>query len=434
MAKEDKRKSFEVTRNNARLTVYPYKKGWRYGWRRDERSKWQYTTCRKKADAEASAWEKLGEIAKGGILWSTLPIEELRFLEDVHRLATPADFPAVVAFLESRRRSSEIVASVTRFLDEKVAEYGGETRHLWNVKRELTPMAQHFAGRSVVDISDEDLKAWWQERVIRRDEAGQPLRNEAGVVQVLSEKTRNDVRGHMVAFWNWAIEQRLHPKDTTAADRLPAVKVPKAKKRVLTVAEMKATLREVKPQWRAFVVLSGFFGLRPEEIAPNTGSIKTRKDKRGLLAEEIDWRFRCIRVPEEVSKVSTARNVPFFEGAEEWLRWAGLTPGMMGRVCRENPTRRKETARLGKLIFKDEGWPQDALRHSYGSYRNSLIRNLSQVAEEMGTSVDMLRRHYHNPKALEEGEEWFAMRPGTIRCDPMESGSEVRSQKMGGVG
>ena len=49
-----------------------------------------------------------------------------------------------------------------------------------------------------------------------------------------------------------------------------------------------------------------------------------------------------------------------------------------------------------------------------------LIRNLHQVAEEMGTSVKMLNKHYHNPKALEEGEAWFALRPEVIRCDPTD--------------
>jgi predicted urease superfamily metal-dependent hydrolase len=66
--------------------------------------------------------------------------------------------------------------------------------------------------------------------------------------------------------------------------------------------------------------------------------------------------------------------------------------------------------RLGREVFKT-GWPQDALRHSYGSYRNAMIRALPQVAEEMGTSENMLKKHYHNPKTKEEGEAWFGLRP-----------------------
>lgn len=69
-----------------------------------------------------------------------------------------------------------------------------------------------------------------------------------------------------------------------------------------------------------------------------------------------------------------------------------------------------ETKRLGELVF-ETGWPKDALRHSYGSYRNAVIRSLSQVAEEMGSSEDMLRKHYHNPRSKAEGEAWFNLRP-----------------------
>jgi hypothetical protein len=62
-----------------------------------------------------------------------------------------------------------------------------------------------------------------------------------------------------------------------------------------------------------------------------------------------------------------------------------------------------ETVRLGREVF-ETGWPQDSLCHSYGSYRNAVVRSLPQVADEMGTSETMLRRHYHNPNPKVEGE------------------------------
>ncbi len=81
----------------------------------------------------------------------------------------------------------------------------------------------------------------------------------------------------------------------------------------------------------------------------------------------------------------------------------------------------------GKEVFKT-GWPQDSLRHSYGSFRNALIRNLPQVAEEMGTSETILRCHYHNPITLKEGEEWFALRPAMIRFDPISRGQNGKPE------
>lgn len=397
------RKRSQVTRNGHTLTVFPYGKRWRFGWRENESSPWRYVTRATKALAEAAAFEKIGELDSGGLIWSALDGETRRFHEAIHRLATPADYPAVLSFLESRRKSSEIVESVARFMDHKVSQKDGETRHLGNVRRDLEAMAKHFAGRVVVDISDADLKAWWESRTVGR-----------------SGKTRNEARGNLVAFWNWCVWDGIHPKEVTAAEKLPRVELGICERRVLTPAELLAVAGAVREEWRPWLVLGAFCGLRPEEIAPVLGRLKTRKNKRGLRCEEIDFKWKVIRLPAEVSKVGAPRLVPLCEAALAWLAWAGMEDGQTGPVCLTNPTEEGETARLGKVVFKT-GWPQDALRHSYGSFRNAILRNLPQVAEEMGTSETMLRRHYHNPKTLEEGEEWFALRPEMVRFGPISA-------------
>ena len=406
-----------VRRGNSHLTVYPYGEGWRFCWREREGAPWRYVTRTTKKAAEEAAWEKLGEIDAGGLVWSGLDGETRRFLQEVHRLATEADRPAVLGFLASRRKSAEIVASVERFMDWKVASAGEETRHLGNVRRDLEAMAKGFAGRSIVDISPDDLRGWWSKRVEGR-----------------ADKTRNEVRGNLVAFWNWAVWDGIHPKEVTAAEKLPRVELSLGERRVLTSAELLAVLNSVQAEWRPWVVLGAFCGLRPEEIAPPRKKGASKKGKRGIRCEEIDWQFKTIRLPAEVSKVAAPRHVPLCEAALAWLEWAGIRPGMTGAVCLRNPSEEDETLRLGKVVFKD-GWPQDALRHSYGSMRNAMLRNLPQVAEEMGTSETMLRRHYHNPRTLEEGTEWFALRPAMIRFDPMgavpRSGAQASARVLG---
>ncbi|QJE95248.1 hypothetical protein [Luteolibacter luteus] len=437
------RKTFTVERNNAFLTCYPWKHPttgkwkWRYGWRKREDEAWKYVTRSTKERIKDSAWEKLGEISEGGIIWSDLSPEVRRFLEDVHRLTKPADYPAVLALLETRNRSAEIVESVKRFLAWKISNKGEETRHLGNMKRVLDPMAESFKGRSIADIHDADLMGWWKSRVTRRDEKGEPMKDAEGRPVYLSKKSCNDVRAVLVEFWNWAILEKLHPKESTPADKLPRQELDNHERRVLTPQEMVAVFDTISEEWRAWAVLGAFCGLRPEEIAPAERKGYSKGNKRGIRCEEIDFRFKVIRLPAEVSKGGKRpRNVPLCDAALAWLAWAGIKPGMTGPVCRRNPCERPkkepETIRIGKEVFKT-GWPQDALRHSYGSYRNALIRNMPAVAEEMGTSVAMLNRHYHNPKALEEGQEWFALRPKGFRCVPMEaslgSKSEVISRK-----
>jgi len=95
---------------------------------------------------------------------------------------------------------------------------------------------------------------------------------------------------------------------------------------------------------------------------------------------------------------------------------------MTGPVCLNNPSQSKELARLGKLIFGGP-WPKDILRHSYGSYRNAIIRNMPQLAEEMGTSIAMLHRHYHNPQPEQTGLQWFSIRPSVLICSDETGGA-----------
>jgi integrase len=156
-------------------------------------------------------------------------------------------------------------------------------------------------------------------------------------------------------------------------------------------------------------VLGAFAGLRPEEIAPPTKAGAKKRDKRGLACEDIDWRFSAVMVPAEVSKVDTPRRVPMSDALRAGLEWAGIRPGMTGPVCLKNPVEERELFRLGKLLFGAAGWPKNALRHSYGSYRNAVIRDLPRLAEEMGTSVGMLNHRYHNPQPEELGEAWFGL-------------------------
>jgi integrase len=389
---KDNRKSFKVSKGNNHVTVYPYRNGWRFAWRARSSDPWKYITRKTKAGATAAAENKLDEIETGGLIWSALPAARRRFLETIHRDTRQEDEAALLAFIAARQKSAEVGACVARFLAWKVDSKGEETRNLGNVRRNLEPMAIHFAGKSVTDITSEELEKWWKTRCGH-----------------LQPKTRNEIRGSLVSFWNWCSKAGLYPKEIThPADLLPRLEVQKYERRVLTPEEFKAVAAAILPQFRASIVLQAFCGFRPEEVAPPKKKGMSKKSKRGIRREEIDWQSNVIRVPGEVTKTGFPRNVPLLPAAREWLEWAGVRPGQTGPVCDENPVEAGETARLGRVVFKT-GWPQDALRHSYGSYRNAIVRSLPQVAEEMGTSESMMKKHYHNPKTREDGEAWFGI-------------------------
>jgi integrase len=297
----------------------------------------------------------------------------------------------VLGWLRARDSSCEIATALARFHAHKIATAGGETPWIGTQHNLLTELATAFAGRRLSEISSDDLAEWWTTRGTG-----------------LSAKSRKDIRGHLVSFWRWSYRQGLAGSDAvTAPERLPSIPADPGDKRVFTPAELCAVLNAVHRDFRAWGVLGAFGGLRPEEIAPGPSK---RASKRGILCEEIDWQFSVIRLPATVSKVNRPRIVPMSDALKAGLLWAGIEPGMVGRTTLRNPSQDQELSRLGRDLFQGP-WPKDALRHSYGSYRNACLRNLDQVAEEMGTSVAMLHRHYHNPQPQAMGDAWFGLRP-----------------------
>lgn len=387
----------KVTRGNRHLTVYRWthpstgKKGWRFAFQED--GKWKYRTHATKEEAEIAAGRILDQQPQG-LVWDGLDVESRRFLEEIHRRVSPGDRPAVLAYLRSRDTSAEIGAAVAAFIAHKRTEAGELTPHLRTVQKLLEEAAAHFTGRRVSEIHSPELAAWWTERSAGR-----------------SGKTAKDIRGHLVSFWRWAQMQGIAGADPiTAAERLPISRAADGEKRVLTPAELSDILAHVREDCRAWAILAAFAGMRPEEIAPKPG--KGRKaGKRGLHCEEIDWQFSCIHLPAIVSKGGKrSRQIPMSEALRVGLEWAGIREGMTGPIYADNRQIAIEINRLGKLLFAGK-WPQDALRHSYGSYRNAILRNLPQVAEEMGNSVTMLHKHYHRPMHESIGLEWFAVRP-----------------------
>jgi hypothetical protein len=397
-------KKHRVTHAGRSLTVYRWThptsgaKRWRYAWQSDAGG-WRYSTHRTLADAEASALLRLREMDSAAFRWHDLAEDRQRWLAEIHRLASPGDERAVVDFLAGRQKSSDIGAAVAAFRDWKVTSAGELTPHLKQVLRTLDQLAETFAGRQVADIHAPDLADWLAMRA-----------------DGLSAKRAKDLRGSLAMFWSWCRKQGIAGSEgPTPVERLPVPKIGSHAMRVLAPDELAAILGAVRREWRAWVVLGAFAGLRPEEIAPAESKLA---NKRGLRCEEIDWDFGVIRVPAVVSKIKRPRIVPMSDALRAGLLWAGIEPGMQGKVCLRNPAKPGELKRLGKILFGGE-WPKSAIRHSFGSYRNAILRNLPQVAEEMGTSVNMLHAHYHNPRAEAEGVAWFAVRPdsGTSGAD-----------------
>ena len=63
--------------------------------------------------------------------------------------------------------------------------------------------------------------------------------------------------------------------------------------------------------------------------------------------------------------------------------------------------------------LKPVQWKNNALRHSFISYRVAQIQNVNQVALEAGNSPAIIFRHYRELVTSEQAREWFSIVPST---------------------
>lgn len=125
------------------------------------------------------------------------------------------------------------------------------------------------------------------------------------------------------------------------------------------------------------VAVGCFAGVRPEESILMTWDM-------------VDFKRKHIDLPAEITKDGDRRLPVISENLMEWLMACRKETGSLV------PTnlRRKRWALCRAMGWK-EGWPEDVLRHSFGSYHLAKHKNAALTAEQMGhKNARMLYAHY----------------------------------------
>lgn len=392
-----KSESFRVGRGRFSVVVYRVRWDGGEGWQFKANGK--AVTRVAKAEATKEAKEYLKNLAAGEEFLGRITGEQRAIVVELaKRVESVEELREVLRVVEDRRRGAKLAEMVEEYLADKEGQKG-KTSHLRQVRAILEDLAAAFPGVAMGTISTRELEKWFEAKV-------------GG----LSASRRNNIRAAAVALWNWAgARDYLTSEQAAVASRLRR-KAPEEKEiRIATIPETLYLLRNVAKEWRLPVVLGLFAGMRPEQTAPDS-----RRGKVGLCRSAISLEDGVIYVSREVSK-TFAHVIPISDCLRAWLAWAGWEEGQFFPVATMSMAQARETVRLGRLMDeefdRDEGWPHDWLRHTYGSHRNALVRNIAQVAEEMGTSPKMMHAHYHQPRPRSDGEEFFALRPADLLGD-----------------
>jgi len=244
-----------------------------------------------------------------------------------------------------------------------------------------------FGAQNMAEIEPEEIEAWL-----------------LGLKR--SARTRNNIRDAVVMLFRFARKRGYLPDSITAAEKIDRIKIRTlaGNIEIYTPGEMRSLLKAAPETLLPWVVIGGFAGIRTEEMRPKEDSRKSP-----LRWEDFRWDEKQIVLRAETSKTDRTRYIPMPDNLTAWL--AGIRRDN-GEVF---PMRSKSLYdAIGKLR-KDTGSrgreKKNALRHSYGSYRNAIIRNIGTLAEEMGNSPGIARKNYERPQPRGIAEEWFAIMP-----------------------
>jgi integrase len=141
-----------------------------------------------------------------------------------------------------------------------------------------------------------------------------------------------------------------------------------------------------------YIAIGAFAGLRRAEL-------------ERLDWQEVDLQSGLIEVAAAKAKSARRRFVRIQSNLAKWLQPHAQ---LSGNVTPPGYRALLETARTAAGI---ERWPQNALRHSFGSYHLARFNDAAKLALEMGNSPATIFRHYRQLVKPKQAERYWKITP-----------------------
>lgn len=214
----------------------------------------------------------------------------------------------------------------------------------------------------------------------------EPLRRREGA----SANTRKNDIAAVSSLCTWLLDEKKmlthHP-----VKGLKRPKVGAGNKRTFNPAECSRLLTAAQyyldGKWLGTIAAMLFLGPRPSELEESVLTYGRRS-----IAHIQGGKMRG----------SKNRKQEMIPAAVAWLTEAGrperleeINSKARGRIC--------DRAELK--------WSTDVCRHTFISNQLALTQNEAAVAVQAGTSVEIIHRHYNDPKSPAEAKKWAALRP-----------------------
>jgi len=210
----------------------------------------------------------------------------------------------------------------------------------------------------------------------------------------LSPRSHNNFLCALRTFFRFAQKHDWLSKEVDLLSRVEKRNGKPTPVEIFMPSELGALLKHASPQIAPCIALAAFAGLRAEEILR-------------LEWSDVEGRPGFIEVAAHKAKTATRRIVPI---SDNLARWLVIVPRNGSRVWPHSKAWFFEALRNAA---DDAGikWKQNALRHSFISYRLAEIQDVNRVALEAGNSPQMIFRHYRELATPQQAKTWFAIAP-----------------------
>lgn len=300
--------------------------------------------------------------------------------------------------VEGYRRDAERLRLIERLSGLPVEDLFSE----WNRLRESVPSpipvsteTRHNPGNyvdSLGAVSDKHVRTVLA-RVWRYVNAGCPDPR-IWLGQISDPRTRNHTLVTLNGYYRWLVSEGR--ADRNPFDGIKKAPVDQPRPGILSPEELTRLLAATPDSLIPFVVLGAFCGIRTAEIM------------------RLTWGMVCldtaeVRLAPELTKCGIGRHVPIPPNAIEWLRPHVGEPS--AKVCPLANPHEVLGPRWKKAKLRV---PHNALRHSACSYLMAEVRDPGVVADYLGNSPDILRKHYLALVSSADAKKWFDIGLGNL--------------------
>ena len=159
-----------------------------------------------------------------------------------------------------------------------------------------------------------------------------------------------------------------------------------------------------------YLVLGLFAGLRPEEAQKMRWEWIEPLDEKGIGQ---------VKVPAEISKISESRYAELSQTGWDILKPYMKQDGPIGWSRRAFRRIREKTGLVGMA------WVADCIRHTYASNWLAVHKERAHLAEIMGNSPAIIRKHYKRAIPVNDAEAYFQITLDKKMCNPVSEKHSV---------